>query len=398
MFPITVFYQLYGLADFSPLGYSTKLAESIGKMSSHLLETKCNEDGTDAGTNVIVSGGITITLPDKLNPALNLLVAQTSAPASHTRFTKTGYTPATPSLTGTVVYDGSVTGNWSISPYVALTIPMPIFMGGSGVSASSSYAFKQELGTDYPSFNMKRVFDDFSSFSETLTDPWYLVKRTSGTATASLSCQSLYNSDAVPGVLQTDCYLGLLVIATKGSTELIGVDDRVSEEGSVFLSYGANGFMHPVNGGPIKFKARLAPSAEFTGTDVSRMQVGLRGELGAKGVNFLNHYGVGFEVWSLANSAVITVLCAVPGVVTSIPTSIGLDTSRFTDLEIKISPFDKKAYFYVNSSLVHTQSLIYWPTNKEALLHPAISHSTYTLNERLLYVDYIYATQRINRG
>ena len=399
MFPVTVFYQLYSLADFSPLGYSTNISDSIGKMSSQLLETFNNGAGTNAATEIIISGTITVTLPAKLNPALNLLVAKVSSPDVHTRFTRTGYTPATPSLAGTVVYNGSVTGTWTISPYIPLQVPVLISQGGSGVSAAAyeGKTVKQELGIDYPSFSMNRIFDDFtSSVVEAATDPWFLVKKTSGTATAVISTVPLYGNSG-PGLTATDCYLGLLKLTTKGSEATVLIDDRGSTEGSIFFSYGQRAFMQPLSGGPIHFKTRVKPQAVFTTTDVSRMQIGLKGDLGARGVNFLNHYGLGFEVWSLANSQVITVICAVPGKINTVPTGIAFDTSRFFDLEIKISPFDKKARFYVNSELFHTEDLTYWP-EKETLLHPAVSHSTSTLTERSIFVDYIYTTQKVNRG
>lgn len=398
MFPVTVFYRLFGLADFSPYGYAVTLGESIGKMSSQLLETFSTGAGINGSTNVsVVVDEINVTLPHKLNPATNLLVAQLSNPTVITTFTSSiqDYVPggSYPTIVGgALVFNGYVTGNWSLSPYVALTVPLPIFMGGTGVSATSSSTFKQELGTDYPSFSMKRIFEDFTGkFYEGRSSPWHIVKKTAGLATADISTTSYFSGDAVPGA--ASAYLGLLKIATKGFTS-----GDISEVGSMFMSYGSRGFLHPINGGPIHFKARIRPSNEFTLFDVCRMQIGLKGDLGARSTDFINNYGLGFEVSSFSNSQFITVLCATPGKVSGIPTGIAFASSQFYDLEIKISPFDKIVYFYINGFLVHTESLVTWPDSQEVLLHPAVSHSTYTSNERSLFVDYILTTQKVNRG
>lgn len=390
MFPVTIGGVTYNLADFYPLGYVTALPNSIASIYDELLKL------TTGTSTTSMTLGSTTTLTTQTNLRFDvgqrITIAESTSPATrYVEATVNSYNPST----GVLVFNiyrtvGSGTfASWVITS--TMWGPNDIALGVSfgGFGDSSADTIKNEVGINYPTQCMQRIFEDFD---KRLTNndyqyPWYPLVTIAGAGAASISTIPMITTDANAqnnaGVLVLNC------TGTAGSQTL--------NYGRTFLGYGLNGFMNASQGGTIDCSTTFRVSHLPTTTDVYRTRFGLRGNGNSTNPNFFDFYGLGFEIAGDSEGGKIVVVFAKKGSVVKVNTGYDPSVTGWTQLRILIDTFEQQAYWYIGSLLVYTGDMSDWPNETASLLHPAFSHETLTANARQAYFDYLYCTHRIAR-
>ena len=391
MFPVTINFTLFTLADFSPFGYATNLSESLSHIPYELNRTTNTKLG-GTGVSSIAAGGspgsIEIVVPHHVKPADYVLLSNLAALGSRVTVTVTGYDSATKTIEGTAPSVPTYT-TWTVTPLLTQKVPVPVSYGGTGGTART---LLREAGMDYPHGSSQLIFEDFNcSFNQDAPYPWGLRRIANGTAVATAETVAGFNTT------YPENYCGLLKLTVTGTQAGDEGTDRVGADAGLLLTYGSGAFLNMGAGGNIDFRVRVLFSQQFSSTLKYAFRAGLKGYNAANAPDFLNFFSLGFEIDSQEDTGNVVVVQANKREMLRQPTNLYLANNQFYIFQLKVNKFEKKAYWYVDGTLVYESSIAIWPNTIDTLCAPALSVENKLIDPAYCYVDYFYASQKIAR-
>ena len=391
MWPLTIYDVTYAFADFHPFGYVAKLPESIGKIHYQLNTAMSTElGGTGASViNTLSPTSVSIVMPVDLNLSNKFLVSKLSDLTDTCTVTLSSYTRSTKTAIGTVPSVPSYM-TWTVTPLVEPLVPALVCFGGTG----GQPALKSEAGLAYPFASSQLVYEDFAVYlNPSFSHPWNIRTVANGADSVAVTTVSVKGADTYP-----TGYCGLLKFTVTGSSSPSGLDaDRFAYDTGALVSYGSGGYLNPLAGGSISFKARACLEAELTGGTSKAFRAGLKGCKASNSPDFLNYFSLGFEASAKTDAGAIAVVIAAKSTVTKIPTGFFMAAETFVDFEIFVSQIEKRVYWYVDGVEVY-QTALNWKLSVDVLMSPAVSLENRTTDTMVAHVDFIRCGQKVNRG